>query len=202
MTPELTGDKETIDSMATEKRAAWRSPASIPEPALSRLLFGDTRLSFLWLLLRIWLGWQWLQAGWGKVGSPAWTGENAGAAVTGYLSRVLAQQEAPGWYAWFVENVALPNAAVFGWLVAWGEVLVGLGLILGLLTGIAAFFGTLMNLSFLFAGTVSSNPLMFIVGTWLVLAWRNAGWYGLDRWALPALGTPWQPGSVFRKDDD
>lgn len=190
--------------MAKEE-IGWGKPASIPEPALSRYLFADTRLSALWLLLRVWLGWRWLSSGWGKLGAPAWTGENAGAAVSGYLRGALQRADAgpdvPGWYAWFIENVALPNAAVFSWLVVLGEVLVGVALILGLLTGIAAFFGTLMNLSFLFAGTVSSNPLMFVVGTWLVLAWRNAGWYGLDRWALPALGTPWRPGYLFKSDE-
>ena len=91
----------------------------------------------------------------------------------------------------FVENAVLPNAKVFGFIVAYGELLVGLGLILGLLTGIAAFFGGIMNVSFLFAGTLSTNPILFILATWLVLAWNNAGWYGLDRWALPLLGTPW-----------
>lgn len=191
----------------SEKSNAWREPASIPEPPLSQFLFADTRLSPLWLLLRVWLGWAWLRAGLGKVTSPAWVGENAGAAVSGYLRGVLARAEAgtadvPGWYVWFIETIALPNAVVFGWLVAWGEVLVGLGLILGMLTGIAAFFGTLMNLSFLFAGTVSTNPMMFIVGTWLVLAWRNSGWYGLDRWVLPALGTPWKRGYLFEKEKD
>jgi thiosulfate dehydrogenase [quinone] large subunit len=35
----------------------------------------------------------------------------------------------------------------------------------------------------------------------LILAWRNAGWIGLDRWVLPALGTPWQPGTLFRRND-
>ena len=55
-----------------------------------------------------------------------------------------------------------------------------------------------MNASFLFAGTVSSNPLLFILATWLVLAWKVAGWYGLDRWALPLLGTPWAAGARIR----
>jgi aldehyde dehydrogenase (NAD+) len=27
----------------------------------------------------------------------------------------------------------------------------------------------------------------------LMLAWKTAGWLGLDRWLLPALGTPWDP---------
>ena len=76
-------------------------------------------------------------------------------------------------------------------MVAWGEVLIGLGLIVGLLTGIAAFFGALMNMSFLLAGTVSTNPVMFIIAVFLIIAWKVAGWYGLDRWVLPRLGTPW-----------
>jgi len=99
-----------------------------------------------------------------------------------------------------LEQIVLPNAKLFAWMVAWGEVLVGISLIVGLLTGIAAFFGGFMNASFLLAGTVSSNPVLFILGTWLVLAWKVAGWYGLDRWALPYLGTPWKPGKIAAKN--
>jgi thiosulfate dehydrogenase (quinone) large subunit len=88
---------------------------------------------------------------------------------------------------------------VFSWLVTLGEIAVGIALILGALTGIAAFFGIIMNANYLLAGTVSSNPVLIILGTLVVLAWRNAGWIGLDRWLLPALGTPWQRGEVFRE---
>jgi len=73
-----------------------------------------------------------------------------------------------------------------------GETLVGLGLIFGALTGIAAFFGATLNISFLLSGTVSSNPVMLMLAIFVVLAWRVAGFIGLDRWLLPALGTPWQ----------
>jgi thiosulfate dehydrogenase [quinone] large subunit len=89
-----------------------------------------------------------------------------------------------GWYTWFAQ------------LVAWGETLVGLGLLVGALVGIAAFFGTLMNFSFLLAGTTSTNPVLFGLGVFLVLAWKVAGFWGLDRWLLPLLGTPWQPGPL------
>ncbi|WPD19776.1 MULTISPECIES: DoxX family protein [Thermaerobacter] len=172
------------------------------EPPVVRWLFSDTRSAWIWLVLRVWLGWRWLEAGLGKVGNPAWTGDQAGAAVAGFLKGALAKTagehpDVPAWYAWFIERVALPHAPLFGHLVAYGEVLIGVALILGLFTGIAAFAGSFMNANFLFAGTVSSNPVMFIVATWLVLAWRVAGWYGADRWVLPALGTPWQPGAVF-----
>ena len=65
------------------------------------------------------------------------------------------------------------------------------------LVGLAAFFGGFMNWNFVMAGTASANGLMFAIATWLVLAGKNAGWIGLDRWLLPWLGTPWRPGRVF-----
>ena len=168
----------------------------VPENPVSRFLFSDTRSAWIWLIIRLYLGYIWLNAGWHKITSDAWTGANSGAAIRGFVQNALLKagegKDVTGWYAHFLENVVLPNAGLFAYLVAFGEVLVGLGLILGLLTGIAAFFGGLMNASFLFAGTVSSNPLMFILATWIVLAWKVAGWYGLDRWALPYLGTPWK----------
>jgi len=167
----------------------------VPENPVSAFLFNDTRSAIIWLVIRLYLGYQWLTSGWKKVGSATWTGDQAGAAVTGFVNNALAKaaegKDVTSWYAAFLENVVLPNAKVFSYLVAFGEVLVGLGLIVGLLTGIAAFFGSFMNVVFLFAGTLSTNPLLFILATWLVLAWKVAGWYGLDRWALPLLGTPW-----------
>jgi thiosulfate dehydrogenase [quinone] large subunit len=54
-----------------------------------------------------------------------------------------------------------------------------------------------LNWNFVMAGTASTNALLFAISTWLVLAWKTAGWIGLDRWLLPALGTPWRPGGVF-----
>lgn len=168
---------------------------NIPENPVSRFLFSSTRAGLIWLVVRLYLGYAWITAGWKKVNSDAWTGDNAGAALKGFLGGAIAKSQeggdVTGWYASFLENFVIPNAKVFSYMVAFGELLVGLGLILGLLTGIAAFFGALMNVSFLFAGTLSTNPLLFILATWLVLAWKNAGWYGLDRWALPLLGTPW-----------
>lgn len=167
----------------------------IPENPVSKYLFSSTYASWIWLIIRLYVGYAWLTAGWHKVQSDAWTGKNAGSAIQGFIQGALAKadggKDVTGWYASFLENTVLPNAKIFGFVVAYGELLVGLGLIIGLLTGIAAFFGAIMNVSFLFAGTLSTNPILFILATWLVLAWKNAGWYGLDRWVLPLLGTPW-----------
>ena len=151
-------------------------------------------------------GWQWLQAGLGKLANPGWTGTNAGAAITGFVTAALEKTggehpDVQAWYAWFLRNVVRPNAGAWGYLITFGERLVGIALIIGLFTGIAAFFGSLMNINYLLAGSVSSNPILFAIATWLVLAWKTAGWWGLDRWLLPALGTPWRSGLIFRHED-
>jgi thiosulfate dehydrogenase [quinone] large subunit len=85
-----------------------------------------------------------------------------------------------GWYTWFAD------------LVAWGEVLIGLGFLFGALIGFAAFFALLMNFAFLFAGTTSSNPMLILLGVLILLGWRVAGWWGIDHFLLPRIGTPWR----------
>ncbi len=50
-------------------------------------------------------------------------------------------------------HALLAHAALWSWAIALSELAVGLGLIVGVLTGIAAFFGGLMNMNYLFAGT-------------------------------------------------
>jgi len=91
------------------------------------------------------------------------------------------------WYTWFAKLIAL------------GEAAVGLGLLFGVLTGIAAFFGATMNFSYLLTSFVSVNPPLLVLSFGLVAAWKVAGWFGGDRWLLPRLGTPWQAGPVFSR---
>jgi thiosulfate dehydrogenase [quinone] large subunit len=47
------------------------------------------------------------------------------------------------------------------------------------------------------AGSASINPVLFTLSILLILAWKTAGWIGLDRFLLPALGTPWRRGRLF-----
>lgn len=128
-------------------------------------------------VLRVWLGYHWLTAGWGKI--------TGGFATEGFLNRALtlATGEHPavaGWWAAFLENFAIPNSALFDVLVPYGEFLVGLGLLLGALTRSAAFFGLVMNMAFLLSGTVSTNPTMLIVSVLILVAGHNAGKIGVD----------------------
>jgi thiosulfate dehydrogenase [quinone] large subunit len=173
-----------------------------PEPAIARFFFATPGATALWFVVRMNVGAQWLLAGWEKVQSPEW-GTNA-TTLKGFVAGALAEStgvhpEVQGWYASFLQNVVLPNASFFSLLISWGEVAVGLGVLLGALTGIAAGFGVLMNFNYLLAGTVSINPILGMFGLFLVLAWRVAGLIGLDAWLLPLLGLPWKPGQVFRE---
>lgn len=174
----------------------------IQEPKISRFLFADTRFAWFWLVVRVYIGYEWFIAGWEKLGNIVWTGSNAGTAVTGFLNGALQKTtglhpDVSGWYAYFIQQIALPHATLFSYLITYGEIVVGAALILGMFTGIAAFFGTFMNLNYLFAGTVSVNPLMLLLQLFLILAWKTAGWIGFDRYLLKALGTPWQKGELF-----
>jgi thiosulfate dehydrogenase [quinone] large subunit len=184
----------------------------IHDPKWWRLLVGNVYLSLLWLPIRFFVGREWLAAGEHKVRSDAWM-DGGAALVSGnpeapgfWESRVAVPPDVPraaihenyAWYREFLQYL-IDNewASFFGKLIAVGEVMVGLGLLFGALVGIAAFFGTVMNMSFMLAGTASTNPVMFGLTVFVILGWKVAGWFGLDRWILPALGTPWQAGRIF-----
>jgi thiosulfate dehydrogenase [quinone] large subunit len=174
------------------------------DPPIARFLFSDTRMAWVWLPLRLWLGWDWLTSGWGKFQNPAWVGD--GSALKAFWERAVVVDPRPvaafDWYRGFLQFMLDTGAYTwFGKVITFGELAVGIGLILGAFTGLAAFGGSLLNFNFIMAGTASTNALLFAIATWLVLAWKTAGWIGLDRWLLQMLGAPWQPGRIFVRDD-
>jgi thiosulfate dehydrogenase [quinone] large subunit len=172
------------------------APGQVDDPAGWRLLMGNIYFALIWLPMRFFLGRDWLTHGAEKVVDPAWM--NGGEALRGFWGQavVVPEQGRPpiaypwfrdflqymldhGWYTWFAK------------LVAWGEVLVGLALLVGALVGISAFLGTFMNFNYILAGSASTNPVLFALAVFLVLAWKVGGHWGLDRWLLPALGSQW-----------
>lgn len=136
-------------------------------------------------VFRIYLGYQFIHAGYGKIVGGSFD-------ASGFLQGAIASSTGDhpavqGWWAAFLENVALPNAGLFTFLVQWGELLVGIALILGLFTNFAAIMGMIMNFSFLFSGTVSTNAQMILLAIFVVVTGANAGKFGLDRYTMPYL---------------
>jgi thiosulfate dehydrogenase [quinone] large subunit len=168
----------------------------VQDPPLARFLFADPRASWLWLLVRLWVGYKWIDASLHKLGNPAWT--QTGEAVKGFWSNAILIPETGkppisfDWYRSFLSFLLDIEAyQVMAPLIAYGELLIGIALVIGLFTGIAAFFGGFLNWNFMMAGTASTNPVLFVLAVLLILAWKVAGYVGADRFLLPLLGTPW-----------
>src|SRR4051812_321109 len=129
---------------------------TIPDPPFAHVLFSTTRFAWLWLIIRLYVGYQWLHAGWGKISGGTWASgeslksfwENAvavseqgkSAIAVGWYHDLIQYMLDQGWYTWFAK------------VVMWGEFMIGVALILGVLTGIAAFFGVFLNWNFIMAG--------------------------------------------------
>lgn len=193
-----------VVALFEDRKAAGSQEVEIEGPAVTRFLFNNSRAGLLWLPIRLFVGFSWLEAGLHKFSDPEWT--QGGAALRGYWERAAAMPEQGRppisfeWYRDFINALLSSNSETwFAWVITLGEIAVGVGLLLGVLTGIAAFFGALMNMSFLLAGSASTNPVLFTLGVGLILAWKVAGYYGVDRYLLPRLGTPWGPGALFRR---
>jgi thiosulfate dehydrogenase [quinone] large subunit len=173
---------------------------NVREWKLFRFLRYGKEAAPFYLGLRLFLAWSWIEAGLHKAGDPGWV--QTGAALQGFWKGAVNVPAAPasaaitypayrafiqfmldnGWYSWF------------GSVIAYGEILVGLGFLFGGLIGFAAFFALLMNFSYVFAGVTSSNPMLIILEVFVLIGWRTAGWWGVDRYILTRIGTPWSHG--------
>lgn len=159
-------------------------------------------MAVVWLVVRLYVGYAWVEAGLHKIQDPAWV--DTGLALKGFWLNVTKIPAAPArpsitfdWYRSILQGLLDADAYTwFGKVIAFGETAVGIALVLGAFVGVAAAFGAFLNMNFLLAGSASTNPVLLILAILLILAWKTAGFIGLDRYLLPILGTPW------RGDDD
>jgi thiosulfate dehydrogenase [quinone] large subunit len=168
----------------------------IQDPPFVVQILSNPKVAWFWLVVRLWLGWQWISASQSKLFNPAWMA--GGEALKGFWSNAVKIPEsghpavAFGWYRAFLQMML--DAQAYTWfakVVAFGELFIGIALILGAFTGIAAFFSGFMNWNFMMAGSASTNPMLFVAAVGLILAWKVAGYFGADYFLLPSIGTPW-----------
>ena len=174
------------------------------DPGLIRMVFASTAMAPVWLVVRLYVGWQWLSAGWHKLDGEGWITDD-GASLLGFWERIvqIPEKGRPAiqydWYRDFIQFML--DREWYEWfaqVIAYGEFAIGIALIVGAFSGIAAFSGAFMNFNFMLAGSASTNPVLFLLAILLLLGWKVAGYIGVDRWLLPLLGTPWQPLPVRR----
>jgi thiosulfate dehydrogenase (quinone) large subunit len=176
-----------------------RETTQVTDPPFLVSLFNNRGWAWIWVVLRLYLAYVWINAGWAKIGNPAWM--QTGAALKGYWTNAVKIPDpahpiiAYDWYRGFIQ--ALLDSGAYAWfakLVALGELLVGVALLLGFLTGLSAFLAGFMNWNYMMAGSAGVNPALFVLAILLLLAWKTAGWWGLDRWILPRVARLWMPG--------
>jgi thiosulfate dehydrogenase (quinone) large subunit len=178
--------------MSMEKIVTSQGDSTLHNPPLVHILFSTTAFAWLWAIVRFYVGYEWIKASIPKLGNPAWV--STGEALKGFWTKALETSEqgrptiAYGWYRDFLSYM-LENGwyTWFAKLVAYGELLVGIALILGAFVGLVAFFSAFMNWNYVMAGSASTNAMLLTLAVLLIIAWKVAGWYGLDRYLLPLL---------------
>lgn len=144
-------------------------------------------------IVRIYVGYQWIEAGWHKLTG----GFDAAGFLKGAIAKSIGEDASvQAWWGSFLQHAALPNVSFFNVLIPAGEFLVGLGLILGTFTTFAALMGLVMNASYLLSGTVSTNVQLLLMEAIIIVSAANAGKIGLDRWVLAYIR------SLFHKKDN
>lgn len=180
----------------TAQTVITRKGEAILNPPFIQTIFSDKRMAILWLPLRVWIGVQWILAGYGKL-NPAWL--ETGEALKGFWGGVLknAAGEHPAvaysWYVTFIKTLLDSGSYVwFAKFVVFGELAVGIFLIIGAFTGLAALGGAFMNWNYMMAGSAGVNPMYLAIEIALLLAWKVAGYIGADYFVFRFGATPWK----------
>ncbi len=156
------------------------------------------------LPLRAFLGGTFLYAGIQKLTDPGFFRPHSATYIGTQIAAFAHHSPLGG----FLTAVALPHALLFGAIVAWGEVAIGLGALLGLLFRPAAFFGAVLSLVLWLSATWQVKPYfygadIFSLFGWLTLLFAGtSGVLALDsalgKWLAPRLAQRLSPGTVQR----
>jgi thiosulfate dehydrogenase [quinone] large subunit len=138
-------------------------------------------MSVVWLAMRVWLGIMWIQAGDAKL----WGKENAsflhhnGAAVAGFATHGTS---AYTWWHSFLTGFVVPNSGWIGVLVAVSEFVIGVALVAGFFTRLAALASLGLLFTYVMSGTASVCAFYALFAIVILATWRTSSWIGFDGW--------------------
>ncbi|MFW5956174.1 MAG: DoxX family protein [Halorhabdus sp.] len=137
----------------------------------------DSRWLAYWsFLLRIVVGWWFLHAGLGKL-----IGDGITYDAGGWLANATDVSIIAPLLVWTGENIPV----IAGTMVQWGQIAIGLGLIVGLLVRTASFFGVMLMIFFTFGnvewstGMVGANLMGLLLFVTVIVLGAGRVW-GLD----------------------
>jgi len=132
-----------------------------------------------WLAMRVWLGIMWIQAGWAKLfgAENAFFLHNNGAGVAGFAAHGT---PAYSWWGSFLHGFVVPNAGWIGVLIAVAEFAIGVALVAGLFTRIAALGSLALLFTYVMSGTASVCAWYALFAIVVLVMWRTSSWIGVD----------------------
>jgi len=159
--------------------------------------------TIFWLVpLRIFLGYSWLQEGLAKLSenwlnTPLLAGKQpdllSGASVTETGEKVfrIVSSHTPFWYEWIAENIVIPNALFFQAMIVLGEIAIGIALITGSFTFIAALAALALNINFILSTGLYPEDWWFIPAAIAMLSGAGRT-FGADYYIMPYLMRQWR----------
>jgi thiosulfate dehydrogenase (quinone) large subunit len=132
-----------------------------------------------WTAMRVWLGIMWIQAGAAKLWGAENPGflHNSGAAVAGFAAHGT---PAYTWWGTFLHGFVVPNAGWIGVLIAVAEFAIGVALVAGLFTRLAALGSLALLFTYVMSGTASVCAFYALFAVVILTMWRTSSWIGLD----------------------
>jgi thiosulfate dehydrogenase [quinone] large subunit len=132
-----------------------------------------------WLAMRVWLGIMWIQAGWAKLfgAENAYFLHHNGAGVAGFAAHGT---PAYTWWGHFLHGFVVPNAGWIGVVIAVAEFTIGVALVAGLFTRIAALGSLALLFTYVMSGTASVCAWYALFAIVILTMWRTSSWIGLD----------------------
>jgi thiosulfate dehydrogenase (quinone) large subunit len=131
-----------------------------------------------WTAMRVWLGVMWIQAGAAKLwGAEAAAFLHSSAGVAGFAAHGT---PAYSWWGSFLHGFVVPNAGWIGVLVAVAEFAIGIALVAGLFTRVAALGSLALLFTYVMSGTASVCAFYAAIAIVILVMWRTSSWIGVD----------------------
>ena len=131
-----------------------------------------------WTAMRVWLGVMWIQAGVAKLwGAEAAAFVHSSKGVAGFAAHGT---PAYSWWGSFLHGFVVPNAGWIGVLVAVAEFAIGIALVAGLFTRVAALGSLALLFTYVMSGTASVCAFYALFAIVILVMWRTSSWIGAD----------------------